>query len=47
MVEDKEKNPSYVWNDKDNSDPEACTIQNGDAFGYIPLNNVEIYDGPE
>ena len=40
--------PLYIWNNKNGSkDYKACIQQNGDQFGYIPLNDLKIYQGPE
>ena len=40
--------PLYIWNNKHFSkDYKACVHQNGDQFGYIPLNDLKIYQGPE
>ena len=40
--------PLYIWNHKNASkDFKACIQQNGDQFGYIALNDLKIYRGPE
>ena len=39
--------PHDVWENRVYSkDYNACVHQNGDNFGYIPLNNLHIYKGP-
>ena len=38
----------YIWNNKNASKHcKACIQQNGDQFGYIPLNDLKISQGPE
>ena len=38
----------YIWADRNSSkDYKACIQQNGDQFGYIPLNDLKLYHGPE
>ena len=40
--------PLYVWQNKHLSkDHMACIAQNGGDFGYIPLNDLKIYNGPD
>ena len=40
--------PLYIWNNKNASkDYKASIQQNGVQFGYIPLNDLKIYQGPE
>ena len=40
--------PLYVWQNKHLSkDHVACIAQNGGDFGYIPLNDLQIYNGPD
>ena len=40
--------PLYVWQNKYLSrDHMACLAQNGGDFGYIPLNDLKIYEGPD
>ena len=47
-VEDMEIIPLYVWQNRHNStDRQACILQNGNEFGYIPVNNLHTYNGPE
>ena len=44
---DTEKIPLYVWKNKHLSkDHVACLTQNGGDFGYIPLNDLLVYNGP-
>ena len=39
--------PHEVWENRFHSkDYNACVHQNGDNFGYIPLNDLHIYKGP-
>ena len=39
--------PQDVWQNRLHSkDYVACVQQNGDNFGYIPLNDLHIYKGP-
>ena len=39
--------PDDVWQNRFHSkDYNACVHQNGDNFGYIPLNDLHIYKGP-
>ena len=48
MVADTEIIPLYVWQNRHNStDRQACIQQNGNEFGYIPVNNLHTYNGPE
>ena len=47
-VADTEIIPLYVWQNRHNStDRQACIQQNGNDFGYIPVNNLHTYNGPE
>ena len=47
-VEDTEIIPLYVWQNRHNStDRQTCIPQNGNEFGYIPVNNLHTYNGPE
>ena len=40
--------PEDVWqNHLHSKDYKACVYQNGDNFGYIPLNDLHVYKGPE
>ena len=40
--------PLYIWDNKHNcKDYAACIRQNGDTFGYIPLSNLKLYQGPQ
>ena len=40
--------PHEVWENRFHSkDYNACVHQNGDNFGYIPLNDLHIYKGPD
>ena len=40
--------PLYVWQNKHLSkDHMACIAQNGGDFGYIPLNDLKVYQGPD
>ena len=40
--------PLYIWNNKNASkDYKACVQQNGNQFGYITLNDLKTYQGPE
>ena len=40
--------PLYIWQNKHLSkDHVACLDQNGGDFGYIPLNDLKIYHGPD
>ena len=40
--------PLYIWDNKHNcKDYVACIRQNGDTFGYIPLSNLKLYQGPQ
>ena len=40
--------PLYVWQNKHLSrDHMACLAQNGGDFGYIPLNDLKVYEGPD
>ena len=40
--------PLYIWQNKHLSkDHGACIAQNGGDFGYIPLNDLKIYHGPD
>ena len=40
--------PLYVWKNKHLSkDHMACLAQNGGDFGYIPLNDLKVYEGPD
>ena len=40
--------PEDVWlNRLQSKDYMACVHQNGDKFGYIPLNDLQVYKGPE
>ena len=40
--------PDELWQNRFHSkDYTACVHQNGDNFGYIPLNDLHIYKGPE
>ena len=42
-----QKIPLYVWKNKHLSkDHMACLAQNGGDFGYIPLNDLKVYEGP-
>ena len=44
---DHEKIPLYVWKNKQfSTDYRACIAQNGGQFGYIPLQDLKIYEGP-
>ena len=43
-----EKIPLFVWQNKSFSkDHAACISQNGGDFGYIPLQDLTIYNGPQ
>ena len=43
-----EKIPLFVWQNKSSSkDHAACISQNGGDFGYIPLQDLTIYNGPQ
>ena len=43
-----QKIPLYVWQNKHLSkDHVACIAQNGGDFGYIPLNDLKTYNGPD
>ena len=47
LPETLQKIPLYVWQNKNRSkDHIACLAQNGGDFGYIPLNDLKIYQGP-
>ena len=47
LPETLQKIPLYVWKNKNRSkDHIACLAQNGGDFGYIPLNDLKIYQGP-
>ena len=38
----------YIWaNTNTSKDHKACIKQNGHQFGYIPLNDLKLYRGPE
>ena len=40
--------PLYLWaNSNFSKDYQACIQQSGDQFGYIPLNGLKLYHGPE
>ena len=40
--------PPYIWANKHAcKDYSACIQQNGDKFGYIPLTDLKLYQGPE
>ena len=40
--------PEDVWQNRLYSkDYNACVHQNGDNFGYIPLNDLRVYKGPQ
>ena len=40
--------PLYIWADGNSSKYyKACIQLNGDQFGYIPLNDLKLYHGPE
>ena len=40
--------PEDVWQNRLYSkDYKACVHQNGDSFGYIPLNDLQVYKGPQ
>ena len=40
--------PQDVWQNRLYSkDYKACVHQNGDSFGYIPLNDLQVYKGPQ
>ena len=40
--------PLYVWKNKHLSKHHvACIAQNGGDFGYIPLNDLKLYNGPD
>ena len=40
--------PLYIWNNRNSSkDYKACMQQNGNQFGYIPLNDLKVYQGPD
>ena len=44
---EQEKIPLYVWKNKQfSTDHTACIAQNGGDFGYIPLQDLKIYEGP-
>ena len=44
---DNQKIPFYVWKNRHHSkDRVACLTQNGGDFGYIPLNDLLLYHGP-
>ena len=49
MASGQTKNvPEDVWQNRLYSkDYKACVYQNGDNFGYIPLNDLHVYKGPE
>ena len=37
----------YIWQYKEiYKDYMACTQQNGGMFGYIPLTDLKVYQGP-
>ena len=44
---EQEKFPLYVWKNKQfSTDYTACIDQNGGELGYIPLQNLKLYEGP-